>query len=140
MPGAHGNRWTGTKRPSRRYAILVLSLSSALVLLAVLRAAFFEGPIDPFFMAMLATFGMIYFGLVLVSSVEIAVELGDDAMSVAVREVVGRPIRHRTYELRREDFELVSQFCPEMRAALEDAARERGDELDALAEGAIDPT
>jgi CRP-like cAMP-binding protein len=44
------------------------------------------------------------------------------------------------YELRREDFEVVSQFCPEMREALEDAARARGDELDALADASIDPT
>lgn len=111
MEGPRGHRWSGRRRPSRRYAVAVLSLSSALVVMAALRATFYEGPIDPFFMAVLATFGLLYFGLVLVSYVELEVELEGDVMSVSVKEVVGRPIRHRAYELRRGEVRKVRELA-----------------------------
>jgi hypothetical protein len=62
-------------------------------------------------MAMLAIFGLVYFALVLVSYVEIAVELDGGTMFVVVREVVGRPIRVRNYDLRKEDVAKVHELA-----------------------------
>jgi hypothetical protein len=90
---------------------MVLVLSSALVVMALLRAVYFEGPIDPFFMGMLAVFGLIYFVLILLSRVEIAVTIDGDGLSVIVREIVGRPIRERTHEISRHDVRKIRELA-----------------------------
>jgi hypothetical protein len=91
-------------------AILVFILAALLLIVAVARALFFEGPLNPYYMGMLAFFGLLYFSLMMMSSVEVDISVRGDILLVVVQERVRRPIRERKHRVERGDMRKVKEI------------------------------